>query len=108
MDLAGWARRLSDLPSQRAVEHPLRLAVPPVDARDQGRRTRRGAGAAPVFLPANAAGESSDSAALAGGIVRVTLLRASAAVSFSWLVLSGLLRSILRPAREKLLPGPDL
>src|SRR4029077_8403312 len=108
VDLAGRARRGSDLSAQPAVEYSLRLAVCAVDAQHQGGRPRCGARTISILLPTDAAGESPNRAHLVGGIVRAAFLGAAQALPRAGMVLCGVLCGFLRAARQELLPWTRL
>src|SRR6266566_4278628 len=108
MDLARWARSVVDLPTQPALEHSLRLAVPAIDARYQGRRTRRNSRASSVFLATDAAGQSFYCAHLARRSAGLALLAQAEALPVAGAVLCGLLHRALCASWQELLSGADL
>src|ERR1700722_8702339 len=99
MDLAGRARRFSDLSAESAVEHPLWLAVRTTDSQHQSGWPRRRTGTRSILSATGLAGESTHLADLAEGIALSSVRGSAQTVPRAGMVLSGLLRRFLRAAR---------
>jgi hypothetical protein len=108
MDMAWRPGRVSRLPSQPAVEHPLPLALRRIDAEHQSRGARRRAASAAVLPAADAACSSRGRAYLDNRRAGVIIFGAPEPLPFSRVELSGRVHSFLCLAWKELLPGAHL